>query len=117
MSCAEGAPELAAGVGFAAAAPVLLELVCPNAGTGNVTDVNIRQKASIHKGSLLAEQFIFPRKLAERVTARLLEVAQVSLPEALKTSLGVDPALADGVCHAIDRQHVSGDPIIHAMRF
>jgi hypothetical protein len=67
ISCAEGAPELAAVAGFAAAAaPVLLELACPVARTSKVTAVNIRQNASIHKSKSSGRAFVFPRKLAER---------------------------------------------------
>jgi hypothetical protein len=31
--------------------------------------------------------------------------------------LGVDAALPDGVGHAVDRQHVCSDAIVHAVRF
>ena len=34
-----------------------------------------------------------------------------------KIWLGIDSALADGVRHTVDGQHVRGDTVIHAMRF
>src|ERR1700677_29939 len=35
----------------------------------------------------------------------------------ISSRLGIDPALADCVSHAVDRQHISGDAVIHSMSF
>ena len=37
--------------------------------------------------------------------------------EAPEIWLGVDSALTDGVRHAVDGQHIGGDPVVHAMGF